>query len=566
MAPVSKHLKNIGIVSLLTVCSRVLGLMRDQLSAAVFGSSVLNSAFLTAFRLPNLFRRLLGEGSLTAAFLPTLQEELHINGRPGAFRLLNKVVSWLTAVTGTLVAVAMLLFSHSRALPGHEPKWYLAADLTVLLFPYLLFVCLAAIFSATLNVFERFLEPALSPIWLNLAMILTLGGAGLHWAHTKMGEIHWLCAGVLIGGFLQMAVPAVTLMSEGWRPRIDFAVSPRLQEIAALMAPGFLGTAIYQVNIYVSSLLAYKIDDSAATWMFYANRVMELPIGVFAIAVSTVVYPLISRHVAAGNFPAMAGDFRKGLRLILIINLPAAAGLALLSHPIVRLLFQHGQFTASDAEAMSGLLQLFVVGMPFFSVVNLTVRAFFAIKDTRTPVRIAMIDFAVNLGLSLTLMHWLGAQGLVLASTTAIVVQTVLLKRALTRRLPEVTFAPLLPTLGKVLLAALVMGAVVWGGWWWLAQRSGWAESVIALVRIHDEFRDETHLQLLNSLHLPTGPDVLVKFQVYVVDLVTVLGLIPLAVASYAVVLWMLKVEGREEFAELAAKFRGKISRGRTSS
>ena len=148
MAPVSKHLKNIGVVSLLTVCSRVLGLMRDQLGAAVFGASVLNSAFLTAFRLPNLFRRLLGEGSLTAAFLPTLQEELHVNGRPGAFTLLNKVVTWLTVITGTLVALAMVVFSHSRALPGREFKWYLAADLTVLLFPYLLFVCLAAIFSA----------------------------------------------------------------------------------------------------------------------------------------------------------------------------------------------------------------------------------------------------------------------------------------------------------------------------------------------------------------------------------------------------------------------------------
>lgn len=561
MAPVSKHLKNIGVVSLLTVCSRVLGLMRDQLGAAVFGASVLNSAFLTAFRLPNLFRRLLGEGSLTAAFLPTLQEELHVNGRPGAFALLNKVVTWLTVVTGTLVALAMFLFSHSRALPGHEFKWYLAADLAVLLFPYLLFVCLAAIFSATLNVFERFLEPALSPIWLNLAMIITLGGAGLHWADTKMGEIHWLCAGVLIGGFLQMGVPAVTLMAEGWRPRIDFTVSPRVREIAALMAPGFLGTAIYQVNIYVSSLLAYKIDDSAASWMFYANRLMELPIGVFAIAVSTVVYPLISRHVAAGHFSAMADDFRKGLRLILIINLPAAAGLALLGPPIVRLLFQHGAFTASDAEAMAGLLQLFVVGMPFFSVVNLTVRAFFALKDTRTPVRIAMVDFIVNLGLSLALMHWLGARGLVMASTTAIVVQALLLKRSLTRRRPEITFAPLLPTVTKVLLATLVMGLVVSAGWWWLIHRSGFAETVLALVQVQDKLQ----VELLSPQH-PPGADVLVKFQVYVVDLAGVLGLIPLAVISYALLLWALKIEGREEFAELAAKFRGKISRATASS
>ena len=150
--------------------------------------SLLNSAFLTAFRLPNLFRRLLGEGSLTAAFLPTLQEELHLNGRPGAYALLNKVVSWLAVVTGSVVALAMAVFAHSRWAGGLEEKWYLASDLTVILFPYLVFICVAAAFNATLNVFQHFTEPALSPIWLNMAMIFTLGGAGLHWADTKMGK------------------------------------------------------------------------------------------------------------------------------------------------------------------------------------------------------------------------------------------------------------------------------------------------------------------------------------------------------------------------------------------
>lgn len=522
----SKHLKNIGLVSLLTVVSRVLGLMRDQLGAAVFGASVLNSAFLTAFRLPNLFRRLLGEGSLTAAFLPTLQEELHLNGRAGAFVLLNKVATWLTAITCALVLAAMFLFSRSRLLAGHDFKWYLASDLAVILFPYLLFVCLAAVFSVTLNVFERFLEPALSPIWLNLSMIVTLGGAGLHWAHTKLGEIHWLCAGVLIGGFLQMAVPAAALVADGWRPRPDFALAPRVREIARLMAPGFLGSAIYQVNIYVASLLAYKIDDAAATWMFYANRLMELPIGVFAIAVSTVVYPLIARHVVGRNFGAMADDFRKGVRLILIVNLPAAAGLALLSDPIVRLLFQHGEFGAGDAQAMAGLLTLFVIGMPFFSVVNLTVRAFYSIKDTSTPVRVAMIDFLVNLGLSLALMHWLGAAGLVLASTTAIIVQAVLLKRALTRRLPEITFEPLWPSVIKVLVATLVMSAVVAGGW-----------------------------RLLGGPAGPGGTLTLLRFKVNIVDLIAVLGLIPLGLVTYVAALFALKIEGREELASLARRF-----------
>ncbi len=514
----SKDLKNIGVVSFLTVVSRILGLMRDTLSAAIFGPDLLLSAFYTAFRLPNLFRRLLGEGSLTAAFLPTLQGELHQRGRAGAFALLNQVTSWLVLVTGSVVALAMLVFTHSRWLAGQEGKWYLAADLTVILFPYLVFICVAAAFNATLNVFEHFTEPALSPIWLNLAMILTLGGAGLHWARTPLGEIHWLCVGVLIGGFLQMAVPAGVLIKIGWRPRFDLALSPRMREIAALMAPGLFGAAVYQVNVYVGNLLAYQIDDSAATLYFLANRLMELPIGVFAIAVSTVVFPLLAQHAVREDFGSMAEAFRRGVRLILLINVPAAAGLALLSGPIVRLLFQHGKFSSGAAQAMAVLLTLFVIGMPFFSVVNLTVRAFYSLKDTRTPVRVAFIDFLVNLGLSLLLMRWLGVAGLVLASTTAIIVQLVLLKRALTRRIPEMRFAPLWPSLAKILLATAGMAGVVAAGWWGVG-------------------------------HVVTGR---------MADLVAVAGLIPAACAVYAALLWLLKIEGREELREL---LRSKLAR-----
>jgi len=521
---VSKKLRNIGVISLLTVVSRVLGLVRDQLSAAIFGTSMFNDAFVTAFSLPNLFRRLLGEGSLTAAFVPMLQQELHENGKAGAFDLLNKVVSRLLLATGAVSLLAMSVFSAARLVSGLGERWYLAADLTVLLFPYLAFVCVAAAFNATLNVFQRFMEPALSPIWLNLAMIVTLGGAGLHYAHTPMGEMYWLCAGVLIGGFLQMVVPACVLMRDGWRPKFDLGASPRVREIIALMAPGLFGTAIYQINILVSRLLAFSLTVSAATMMFYANRLMELPIGVFAIAVSTVVYPLIAKHAVEGRFTEMAEDYRKGVRLILSINVPAAVGLALLSEPIVRVLFQRGEFTSADTHLMAPILTLFAVGMPFFSVVNLTVRAFYAIKDTATPVKIAAIDFLVNVALSLLLREWLGVKGLVLASTTAIIVQMVLLQRALGRRLPMMTLAPLLPSILKVFAGSLAMGAVVWGGWQWVRD---W-NTVFALGRLH----------------------------VRQADLVAIFGLIPLGVLAYAAVLWVLRIEGREEFALLLRRGR----------
>ncbi len=516
----SKSLKNISVVATATVVSRFLGLARDLLGAAIFGASVLNTAFLSAFRLPNLFRRLLGEGALTAAFQPTLQHELHEHGKAGAFALLNKVLSWLLLITGGLAALLMTIFSQSRQLPGHEDKWYLLADLTVILMPYLVFVCLAAAFSAALNVFNRFLEPALSPIWLNLAMIASLGGAGMHFASTPLGEIHWLCAGVLVGGFLQMAVPAAALAKfEGWRPRFDLGLSPRVREIALLMTPGLWGTAIYQINSYVSSMLAYSINDSAGTLMFYANRLMELPIGVFAIAVSTVIYPLLSKHAIEKNYTGLAEDFRKGIRLILVINIPAAIGLALLAEPIVRFLFQRHQFTAADTQAMSPLLALYAVGLPFFSVVSLMVRAFYSLKNTKSPVRVATIDFLINLALSLLLMRWFGAAGLVIASTCAIIAQALLLHRELHQALPQMSLAPLAASFGKIAVAATSMGVVVWGG-----------------------------AQL--AAHLPLAP----KMR----DFVTIVGLIPLAIAVYGGLLWALKIEGREELSQILAKIRGK--------
>jgi putative peptidoglycan lipid II flippase len=517
---VSRKLKNIGIVSFLTVVSRVLGLIRDQLGLAFFGTGELYSAFITAFSLPNLFRRLLGEGSLTAAFVPTLQEELHENGRPGAFALLSKVTSWLAVVTGVMCLLAMLIFSQSRLLEGHDSKWYLAADLSALLFPYLVMICLAAALNATLNVFEHFTEPTLSPIWLNLAMIASFAGTGWNLASSDMGRMYWLCAGVLIGGAMQLVVPGVVLIKLGWRPRFDLGISKRVREIGTLMAPGLFGTAIYQINVYISRLFAFSIDDSSASLLFTTNRLMELPIGVFAIAVATVIYPLIARHAAEKNFAGMAEDYRKGLRLILIINVPAAVGLVVLSEPIVRLLFQHGRVTGSDTHAMAPLLALFAVGMPFFSVVSLTTRAFYAAKDTVTPVKAATISFVINVGLSWWLKNVWGAPGLVFASTFAIVVQTVVMQRLLARRLPGMHFGALWPTLGKVLLAAAIMGALTAAAWW----------------KVRATFTS-----------------------IRTADLIAVLAMIPLSGVLYAVILWLVRVEGREEFAALAQRMRGKL-------
>jgi len=516
---VSKHLKNIGVISALTVISRFLGLLRESLQLAIFGAGELLSAFNTANIFPNLFRRLLAEGSLTAAFVPVLQEELHHNGQSGAFGLLSKVGSWLIVISGGLALLAMLLFSQFRLIHGLPDRWYIGADLTVILFPYLALVSLAAAFCAALNVMGRFTEPAFNPIWLNLAIIASLGAAGLHFAHTPMAQIHWLCAGWLLGGFLQMAVPAGVLIHEGWRPRFDLGLTPRVQEIASLMTPGIVGLSIYQINFAVSRLLAFSLDDASATYLYSVNRLVEVPQGVFAVAVSTVVYQLVAKHAVQGNHAALAEDFRKGIRFILIMNVPAAAGLAVLSRPIVDFFFKHGKVTEGAAHDMGILLALMVISIPFFSVVGLAVRTFYAIKDTKTPVKIAAIDFLVNIAVTVSLVFGfgLGVVGIAIASTTAIIVQTALLAGALSRRFPNLELSQLAPSLVKVLAGTALMTLLIAFGWRCVAD-------------------------LVPGRQLR--------------DAIAIFGLIPAGVAVYAAAIWFLRIEGREELAALFKRWK----------
>lgn len=528
----SKSLKNISVVAGATVVSRVLGLVREMATAAVFGTGALNSAFVSAFTLPNLFRRLLGEGALTAAFVPTLTHELEVRRREGAFRLVSKVASWLTLVTVVLVAGAMLALANADALVRLAEGWglpagagrrlLLGADLAVVLFPYMIFVCLAAAFSAACQVLGRFTEPALSPIWLNLAILAALGlGAGWAWADESRMQL--LCAGVLAGGFLQMIVPAAVLWREGWRPAFDLQADERLREIGRLMAPTVASSAVYLVNIAMSRLLGLTLNDNATSVLNLATRVMELPIGVFTIAVATVVFPLIARHAARSDWTSLTADYHKGLRLVLMINVPAAIGLALLSEPVTRLLFQRGAFGAGDTALMTPVLAVYALGLPFVSYTSLALRGFYALKDTSTPVRAAVLSFVVNLGLSLLLMrHW-GTMGLAVAGNVAVVTQAAYLQAHLGRKRDGFGLAPLWPNLAKIVLAGALMGGAVWLG---LAAigRTGWSVSVR--------------------------------------DWVVIAGLIPLAAAAYGALLWMLKIEGRDELQGLLARLRGRITGG----
>lgn len=527
-------LRNISVVASVTMGSRVLGLVRDMLLSAVFGTTALASAFVSAFTLPNLFRRLLGEGALTAAFVPTLNEELTARARAGAFALVSQVASWLLLVTTVLVVISTLVLMRAGDLAAQGLAWgadeatvarlKAGAELAIWLFPYMIFVCLAAVFSAALQTLNRFLEPALSPVWLNVSMISLLGGAAyLGWADSDDGRMAWLCSGVLLGGFLQMTVPAVTLVREGWRPCFDLRLSPQIRAILRLMGPTVFGSAVYLINMALSRFLGLKLNDTAAAVLNLASRLMELPIGVFAVAVATVVFPLISRYAAQGDWDNLTAAYRRGMRLILVINIPAAVGLTVLTEPVIRLLFQRGAFTAADTALMIPVLAIFAIGLPFFSFVNLVLRAFYAEKDTLTPVRAAVLSFIVNVVLSLALMGPLSTVGLAVAGNLAVVVQAWYLQSRLSRRRQSMAFATLWPTVMRVVFASVVMGAAVGGGW--MLWRS------VAGV---DGMRDAVGLALL----------------------------IPSGISVYAGLLWLLKIEGRDDLVALVRRKLGKGGRG----
>lgn len=523
-----------GIVASATVVSRVLGLVREIGIAAVFGTGALSSAFTAAFTLPNLFRRLLGEGALTAAFVPTMTDELHGRQLAGAFGLLSKVASRLLVATVVLVALGMLLFANAdsvlavlRSLGLGEDtgrRLLLGADLAVFLFPYMVFVCLAAAFSAACQVLGRFTEPALSPIWLNLAILGALG-LGTLFGEAPLAHMHVLCAGVLVGGLLQMVVPAAVLVRLGWRPRFDLQGDPKVSEIARLMGPTVFGSAIYLINIAVQRVVGLSLNDHAASVLNLANRVMELPIGVFAAAIATVVFPRIAAHAARGDQQALGDDYQRGMRLVLLLNVPAAAGLAVLSEPIVRVLFQRGAFHASDTTLMTPILAIYALGLPFLSFTSLALRGFYALKDTKTPVIAALLSFVTNLGLSVVAMQWESTAGLAFASNLAVVVQAVYLQRKLSRKAVSLGFRPLLGSLGRIAAATALMGVVVYGG-----------DAAVAAV-------------------LPPGKPR---------DLVALGALIPLACAVYGALLWALRIEGRDELRALVLdRLRRRLARRR---
>lgn len=515
----SNLLSRIGPVSSFTMISRVLGLARDILTSAVFGASVWNDAFITAFTLPNLFRRLLGEGALTAALMPSLSDEREQEGMGAVYRLLNKTLSWLLLVCVGLVVIVAGIYVVVKSVPVGG-KWILVADLAIVLFPYALFICGAAIISAALNLQGVFGIPALTAVWLNGSILVCLGFGGWVLGDSMASKMSWLCAGVLVGGLLQLLVPAAVLFRKGWRPSFDLALTDSIKQVMAMTAPGVIGAAVYQINIVVSRSLAYTVSESGATLMYLANRLVELPVGVFAIAISTVVFPAFAAAVSGKRFDEFAKTYRDGVMIATMMAFPSSVGLLVLGDDIVRTLFEYGNFTTEDTANLLPVLFIFAVGLPLVSLISIETRALYSLKAMKAPVRVAAIILPVNVGLSLVLMKLWGVIGLATATNLSILLQTILLHLALKKREGSIELGSSIKPILLCLFGAVAMGGFLLGLRYGLARLN--IEGALASV-------------------------------------LSVVVLIPLGVGFYFAVLYALNVEpAREACSTLKRKFRRK--------
>ena len=508
----SQRIQNIAVVAFSTVGSRVLGLLRDILLFALLGAGVVNSAFIIAFTLPNLFRRLLGEGALTSAFVPVLSGIWEESGSRAGFQLVNQVLTRLIVVITALIGLGSMILLIVPLWDGLQERWYLGARLGLILLPYMIFVCIAAILGAILNVLNRFALAALSPVWLNLCMILSLGGFGYVMGDTSLERVGYLCGGVLVGGLVQVIIPALALLKEGWKVRPDPRNSPALTEVGQLLLPGLAGAAIFQINIVVSRLLAFHLSEDAVSILYLANRLIELPLGIFAIAVTTVLFPNLSRLAARQDEAGFSRSFAQGMRLITAVTVPAAIGLVLLGRPIVHLLFNWGLFGAQEVNNTLPVLAVFAVGLPIYAWAAFYTRIFHSLKDTQTPLHLSKYTFLVNLVLSLSLMFPLGIVGLALAGVLSMTGQTVAMRILLARKVEQLKDVRSHASTRAIVIASVFMGILCFFG---------------------NQFR--------HSLvgHEKTG------------SVLVVVCLIPLAASSYFFILFKTGFKDREEILSL---------------
>ena len=411
-------------LSAATMASRVLGLVRDQLFAALVGANRWSDAFVVAFRIPNLLRDLFAEGALSSAFVPTFADAHAKRGKEDAHRLANALVGVVLVVVGGVVLAGLVAAPAIVRLlaPGFGPEEAaFAASLTRIMMPFLLLVSLSAVAMGMLNAQSRFTAPALAPALFNVGAIAV--GIWL-WATgqgPRAAAVGW-SVGTLVGGAMQLAVQGPSLRALGFRLRPLFGraalADPGIRRIGRLMGAAVIGLSATQVNILVNTIFASH-EVGANTWLQMAFRLMQLPLGVFGVAIATVAGAGVAQRVAAGDMDGVRETLGSAMRLVAFLNVPAAVGLITLAHPIISLVYEHGRFGSADASATADALVFYAVGLYGYSAVKVLAPAFYAVDDARIPVVGSVVGMTSNVALVLLLHPVLGFKGIALGTALA---------------------------------------------------------------------------------------------------------------------------------------------------
>lgn len=452
------------IMAFATSLSRVAGLVRDMLVARMFGAGFVTDAFFMAFTIPNLLRRFFGEGSLTAAFVPTFSEVFHRRGEDEAQRLANRCVTLLLLVMLAIVALGIVFSPWVVQGIGYgfgqvEGKLVLTNQLNRLMFPYIGLVSVLALMTGILNVRGHFFLPALSPLFLNLTMIISALSLGALFEQ----PIFALAIGVLVGGVVQLLLQFPALFKYRIRFRLDFKFlrDENLRRVVALMLPGIAGVAIYQINVIVSRLLASFLPEGSVSYLYYGQRLFEFPQGIFIVSLAQAALPLMSRQVAENDHPGMQQSLRFALTLITLFTLPAIVGLILCATPVYSLFFLGGEFDQLALKNTAAALICYAPGLLFVGYSRIASQTFYALKDTRTPVWVSFWTLLVNLLLGLILMQYYQHLGLAIALSLASLFNACLLLWMLRKKVGSVLQSSLLSPLIKIIPACLLMGIVV---------------------------------------------------------------------------------------------------------
>ena len=462
-----------GVVGGATLLSRLLGAVRDIAIASFFGTGMFSDAFIAAFRIPNLLRRMFGEGSLSIVFVPVFTECLYRKGRAEADRLAGSTARLLTLCLLTFTVAAMAaapLLVHLLA-PGFAAsaqKFSLTVSLTRIMCPYVIFIGLVALCMGLLNVLGHFAAPALAPTCLNVAMIVAIIG-GSFWVTSSAALVRWLAVGVVVGGALQLGLQVPFLIRNRlflWRSSPWW--HPAFKQIALMLGPVLFGAAVYQINNLVMTLLASMLQQGSVSYLYYADRLLQFPLGIFGIATATAVFPTLARQSVMKQYDAMRHTFGHAMRLVFFITIPAMVGLIVLREPIIAMLFQRGAFDLHSTRLTASALLYYGMGLWAFSAVRVVLNLFYALKDTRTPVGIAVLTIVFNLVLGIALMGPMKHNGLALALTMASILNLALLSLALRKRLGALGGRAIVASALKSTCCSAIMGASVWGVSKWI--------------------------------------------------------------------------------------------------